>query len=170
MFDVINISLTVGSGVLDIWYDDYYILICTTSGVECLNGRTFESIWYFNSTIVCSTCSNQNIVCFGTTYSGIYYNYLPTTTGTLGNNFLGSCKQVNKLTSSGITSMCTTSDGFFVGEDGGVNILTTSNSGLNLEVICQLTCSGVNSVAYSIDTDTYYWSTASKVYCANTCI
>ena len=167
----IDISLNIGINVLDICYSDYYVLVCTNSGVECLNGRTFESIWCFDSTIIRSTCynCNQDIVCFGTTCSGVYYNYFPTTTGILGSNFLGSCKQVNNLISNKITSMCTTSSGFFVGEDGGVNVLVTSNSGLNLEVTCQLTCSGVNSVAYSYDTETYYWSTASKVYCANTC-
>ena len=168
---IVDISLNIGSNVLDICYDNYYVLVCTNSGVECLNCNTFESIWYFNSTIVCSICYNynQDIVCFGTICSGVYYNYFPIITGNLGDNFLGGCKQVNNLISNEITSMCTTSGGFFVGESYGVDVLVPSSSGLNLKVLCQLTCSDVNSVAYSIDTETYYWSTASKVYCANTC-
>jgi hypothetical protein len=117
-----DIPLNIGKNVLDIWYDGCYILVCTDSGVECLNSRTLGSIWYFGSTAVRAVCSNQTIVCFGTTCSGIY-----------------------------------------------VDILITS-SGLNLEVTCQLTCSGVNSVAYSTDTGMYYWSTASKAYCADTCV
>lgn len=164
----VDIPLNIGDNVLDIWYDGCYILVCTTSGVECLNSRTFESIWYFNSIIVQSTCSDQEIVCFGTVCSGIYYNDFPRVVGDAG-NFLAGCKKIDDLTSSGITDICTTSDGFFAGGENGVDILTTS-SGLNLEVTCQLTCSGVNSVAYSEDTGIYYWSTVSTAYCADTCV
>ena len=167
MSNVIDIPLTIGSGVLDIWYDGCYILVCTTSGVECLNSRTFESIWYFDTVIVQTVCSNQKIVCFGTTCSGVYYDCFPIIVGTLGSNFLSSCKQLNNLISSEVVDMCTTSSGFFIGGDGGVDVLTTSNSGSDLEITCQLTCFGVNSVAYSYDTDTYYWSTATTAYCAD---
>jgi hypothetical protein len=163
-----DIPLNIGKNVLDIWYDGCYILVCTDSGVECLNSRTLGSIWYFGSTAVRAVCSNQTIVCFGTTCSGIYYNDFPRNINNLG-NFLAGCKKIDDLTSSGITNICTTVNGFFVGGENGVDILITS-SGLNLEVTCQLTCSGVNSVAYSTDTGMYYWSTASKAYCADTCV
>lgn len=163
-----DILLNIGTNVLDVWYDGCYILTCTNSGVECLNSKTFESIWYFNTTVVQAVCSNQEIVCFGTICSGVYYNDFPKTIGDAG-NFLASCNIVNNLTSSGITDICVSLLGFFVGGDDGVDVLTT-NSGLNLEVTCQLTCSGVNSVAYSVNTETYYWSTASKAYYADTCV
>jgi len=163
-----DIPLNIGTNILDICYDGCYILVCTNSGVECLNSRTFESIWYFNSTIVQSTCSNQEIVCFGTVCSGVYYNDFPRAIENLG-NFLAGCKKVDNLTSSGIVDICTTSNGFFVGGESGVDILTAS-SGLDLEVTCQLTCSGINSVAYSVDTGIYYWSTANTVYRADTCV
>lgn len=163
-----DITLNIGTNVLDVWYDGCYILTCTTSGVECLNSRTLESIWYFSTAVVQSVCSNQEIVCFGTTGSGVYYNDFSKNIGDLG-DFLAGCSGVNDLTSSIISDICTTSGGFFVGGEGGVDILITT-SGLVLEVDCQLTCSGVNSVAYSIDSGTYYWSTASKAYCADTCI
>ena len=166
--DIVNIPLNIGNNVLDIWNDGCYLLICTNSGVEYLNSRTFGSIWYFSSTVVRSVCSDQEKACFGTISSGIYYCNVPKTIGDLGDNFLASCKKITMLTSSGINDICTTSGGFFVGGNNGVDILTTS-SGSDLEVSCQLTCSGVNSVAFSFDTETYYWSTASKAYCADTC-
>jgi hypothetical protein len=165
---IVDIPLNIGNNVLDIWYDGCYILVCTTSGVECLNSRTLESIWYFNSTIVQSTCSNREIVCFGTICSGVYYNDFPKAIEDLG-DFLAGCSSVSDLTSSGINDICTTFSGFFVGGENGVDILTT-NSGLVLDVSCQLACSGVNNVAYSCDTETYYWSTASKAYCADVCV
>jgi len=170
---IIDIPLTIGSGVLDVWNDGCYILVCTNSGVEYLNSRTFDSIWYFNSDIIKSVCSNQEKVCFGTVSSGIYYCDAPTSTGTLGDTFLAGCKKVTELTSSGISDICsvitTTSYGFFSGGENGVDIFM--NSGVNdLEVTCQLTCSGVNSVAYSVDTETYYWSTATTAYSADTCV
>jgi hypothetical protein len=102
-----DISLNVGTNVLDVWYDGCYILICTTSGVECLNSRTLGSIWYFDSTVVKTVCSNQTIVCFGTVSSGVYYNDFPRNINNLG-NFLASCSGVADLTSSGINGICTT--------------------------------------------------------------
>lgn len=166
--DFSDISLNIGTNVLDIWYDGCYILVCTNSGVECLNSRTLGSIWYFDSTMIRTVCSNQTIVCFGTVASGVYYDDFPRNINNLG-NFLASCNGVNDLTSGGISDICTTSGGFFVGGESGVDILTTG-SGLFLEVTCQLTCPGVNSVAYSEDTGIYYWSTANKAYCADTCV
>ena len=167
---LIDVSLNIGDNVLDVWNDGCYILVCTDQGVECLNSRTLESIWYFNTTIVQSTCSNQEIVCFGTVSSGIYYSDFPRAIEDLGNIFLGAQKKVNDLMSSGISDICTTvGSGFFAGGENGVDILVSSD--LNeLSVSCQLTCSGVNSVAYSIDTGIYYWSTASTVYSADTCV
>lgn len=165
---IVTIPLNIGNNVLDIYYDGCYVLTCTNSGVECLNSRTLESIWYFNTTIVQSTCSNQEIVCFGTVCSGVYYDDFPKVVGNAG-NFLAGCKKVDNLTSSGIVDICATSNGFFVGGESGVDILTAS-SGLDLEVTCQLTRSGVSSVAYSVDTGIYYWSTANTAYCADTCV
>ena len=169
---IIDISLNIGINVLDIYYDSCYVLVCTTSGVECLNSRTFDSVWYFDSTIVKSVCSNQDRVCFGTISSGIYYSDFPRTVGDVGDNFLATCKKVSNLTSSEISDICsvvtTTSSGFFSGGESGVDIFM--DSGVNdLEVTCQLTCSGVNSVAYSVDTGMYYWSTATIAYSADTC-
>lgn len=165
---IVDIPLNIGNNILDVWNDGCYILVCTNYGVECLKNRTFESVWYFDSTIVRAVCSNQTIVCFGTASSGVYYDDFPGGINDLG-DFLAGCSTVSGLTSGGINDICTTSSGFFVGGCNGVDILTTS-SGLILEVTCQLTCSGVNSVAYSVDTGTYYWSTAITAYCADTCI
>ena len=166
---VTTISLNIGTNVLDIWNDGCYVLVCTTSGVEYLNNKTLDSVWYFGSTIVQSVCSDQVKICFGTTSSGFYYNDVPTTTGTLGDNFLTGCKKVDSIMSSGISDICTTVSGFFSGGEKGVDIVTNSGTN-NLKVTCQLTCSGVNSVAYSYDTGTYYWSTASTAYCADSCV
>lgn len=168
-YGVTTIPLNIGTNVIDICNDGCCLLVCTDKGVEYLNNKTFDSIWYFSSTIIQSVCSNQVKVCFGTVSSGFYYNDVPTTTGTLGDNFLAGCKKVTHLTSSGISDICTACSGFFSGGEKGVDIIT--NEGINdLRVTCQLTCSGVNSVAYSEDTETYYWSTASTAYCADTCV
>jgi hypothetical protein len=170
---ITDLSLNIGNNVLDIYYDYCYVLVCTTSGVECLNSRTFDSVWYFDSTIVKSVCSNQDKVCFGTISSGIYYSDFPRTVGDAGDNFLASCKKVTELTSSGISDICsvvtTTNSGFFSGGEKGVDIFMYDEVN-DLKVSCQLTCSGVNSVAYSVDTETYYWSTVNKAYCADTCV
>jgi hypothetical protein len=164
-----TIPLNIGTSVIGVWNDGCYILVCTTSGVEYLNSRTFDSIWYFSSTAVQSVCSNQVKVCFGTVSSGLYYNDVPKTIGDLGDNFLAGCKKADNITSSGISDICTTGLGFFCGGENGVDILI--NDGLSdLRTFCQLTCSGVNSVAYSFDTETYYWSTTSLAYCADTCV
>lgn len=164
-----SIPLNIGKNVLDVWNDGCYLIVCTDQGVEYLNGNTFGSIWYFSSTIVQSVCSNQAKVCFGTISSGIYYNNVPKKIGNLGNNFLANCKKIEYLTSSGINDICTTVSGFFFGGESGVDIIT--NEGINdLRLTCQLTCSGVNSVAYSEDTGTYYWSTAVTTYRADTCV
>ena len=160
---IVDIPLNIGINVLDIWYDGCYILVCTDLGVECLNSRTFDSIWYFSTATVQTICSNQEIVCFGTVSSGIYYNDFPTSTGTLG-DFLSTCYVVSGTVSNNITDIYTTISGFFVGGDNGVDVLT--GSGTNLEVSYQLVCSGTNSVAYSTSTDTYYWSTAVTAYSA----
>ena len=164
----VDIPLNIGTNVLDIYYDSCYVLVCTTSGVECLDSRTLSSVWYFNSTIVKSVCSDQSVVCFGTTSSGIYYNDFPGDTNDLG-DFLSSCTSVEDLTSSCINDICTTvGSGFFAGGENGIDILVSSD--LNeLSVSCQLTCSGVNSVACSENTGTYYWSTENAVYSSDTC-
>jgi hypothetical protein len=165
----IDIPLNIGTNVLDIYYDGCYILVCTDQGVEYLNSRAFESIWYFSSTIVQSVCSNQIKVCFGTVSSGFYYKDVPKIIGNLGNNFLAGCNIIDNLTSSGITDICVTELGFFVGGEGGVD--SVINHGVDeLKTDCQLTCFGVNSVAYSVNTETYYWSTVNKAYCADTCV
>lgn len=166
---IVDVSLNIGGAVLDIWDDNNcYLLVCTVSGAECLNSTTFGSMWYFTSTIIQSICSNQEKVCFGTISSGIYYKDFPESSGDLGGGFLDGCAKITTLTSNNVSDICTTASGFFVGGESGVDILTTSSE-LDLEVTCQLTCSGVNSVAYSVDTGMYYWSTANIAYCADTC-
>ena len=164
---IVNVPLNIGTRVLDIWDDGCYILVCTNSGVECLNSRTLESVWYFDSFIVKTICSNQETVCFGTISSGVYYDDFPSLIGEL-DNFLADCKKATELTSSCINDICCTDDGFFLGGDSGVDVLINYGAD-ELKTDCQLTCSGVNSVAYSFDTETYYWSTVDKAYCADTC-
>jgi len=134
----VDVPLNIGTDVLSIWYDGCYILVCTISGVECLNSRTFESVWYFDSTVVKVACSNLAIVCFGTISSGIYYSDFPTDISDLG-DVLSSCSNVGDLTSSCISDICTTvGSGFFAGGENGVDILVSSD--LNeLSVNCQLT-------------------------------
>ena len=131
-----------------------------------MNSRTFESVWYFESTIIQSICSNQERVCFGTVSSGFYYNDTPVIVGHL-TDFLEDCDRVSGLLSTSISDICTTSSGFFIGGDGGVN--SANNFGSGLKVRYYIVCSGVIGVEYSYETDTYYWATANKVYCADTC-
>jgi hypothetical protein len=158
---IVDIPLNVGADVLDVWNDGCYILVCTNSGVECLNSRTFESIWYFNSTIVRAVCSNQEAVCLGTICSGVYYSDFPKAIEDLG-DFLSSCNVVSSTVSNSIADICTTVSGFFVGGDSGVDILV--GSGTDLKINHQATYSVTNSVAYSVSTEIYYWATASTIY------
>jgi len=163
-----DLPLNIGDNVLDIYYDSCYILVCTTSGVECLNSRTFESIWYFDSEEVKAVCYNGEKVCFGTISNGVYYSDFPNLVGKL-DNFLAGCKNIAKLTSSNISDICVTELGFFIG--GNIGVDSVINYGIDeLKTDCQSTCSGVNSVAYSVDTGVYYWSTASISYCSDTCV
>jgi hypothetical protein len=163
---IIDVPLNIGGAVLDIWDDNNcYLLVCTVSGVECLNSTTFGSMWYFTSTIIQSICSNQEKVCFGTVSSGIYYKDFPESSGDLGGGFLDSCAKITTLTSIGISDICTTVSGFFSGGENGIDIIT--NSGISdLIINNQLICSGTNNVLYSTNTGVYYWSTVSTTYSA----
>ena len=129
-----DIPLNIGTNILDICYDGCYILVCTNFGVECLNSRTFESIWYFNSEIIKTVCCKSDKVCFGTICSGVYYNDFPNKIGYL-EGFLLKCNTVSGILSNNIEDIYATSSGFFIGGCSGVSSTVFDGSILTVDNI-----------------------------------